>query len=194
MIGVDIVDLREARGRSDWRRKGYLSKLFSEKEIQYIEQSKDPDIAVWRLWSMKESAYKADFYYSRKRIFNPVKFNCHIQSDVEGKVNIVSRQYTTYTRTAKEYITTSASGNAIRGRCKSFRVPDKTDLSISEFTYSELKKEIASAYNKCPGEIGIHKTNQGVPEVFFHGHKTHILCSTSHHGKYGSVLFDYFGN
>ncbi|HEU0136211.1 MAG TPA: 4'-phosphopantetheinyl transferase superfamily protein [Flavobacterium sp.] len=76
MIGNDVVDLALATTESNWRRTGFLQKLFTEKEQRHILASDSPDIAVWTLWSKKESVYKI---YNRERgivAFNPLKFEC----------------------------------------------------------------------------------------------------------------------
>ena len=76
MIGNDIVDLERAEQDSNWRRKGYLQKVFTVDEQKKIENTDTPDVLVWLLWSMKEAAYKA---FSRKlgiRNYAPVKINC----------------------------------------------------------------------------------------------------------------------
>ena len=37
MIGNDVVDLATAKNENNWRRKGYLEKLFTEEEIAIIK-------------------------------------------------------------------------------------------------------------------------------------------------------------
>ena len=59
MIGNDIVDLELAAVQSNWRRKGFLEKVFTASEREIISSGEDPDLTVWLLWSMKEAAYKA---------------------------------------------------------------------------------------------------------------------------------------
>ena len=76
LIGNDIVDLAVAAQQSNWKRKGYLHKIFSEEEQLLILSTDKPDVMVWLLWSMKESAYKI---YSRKknsRTFAPTQLCC----------------------------------------------------------------------------------------------------------------------
>jgi|GEM_PF-350837 len=76
MIGNDVVDLNLAAAESDWRRSGFLQKIFSDVEIGWIEMSRNPEFSVWNLWSRKEAAYKI---FNRKtgiRTFNPLFFEC----------------------------------------------------------------------------------------------------------------------
>ena len=58
MIGNDIVDLHYAKHQSNWQRRGFLDKLFTESEQVFIRNANDSEKVVWLFWSMKESAYK----------------------------------------------------------------------------------------------------------------------------------------
>ena len=60
MIGNDVIDLTLANQESNWKRKGFLQKLFSASEQQRILKSANPSQMVWILWSIKESVYKAN--------------------------------------------------------------------------------------------------------------------------------------
>lgn len=59
MIGNDVVDLILAKKESNWKRKGFLNKLFTPFEQELIQKTTNQDEMVWMLWSIKESAYKA---------------------------------------------------------------------------------------------------------------------------------------
>ncbi|WP_157504165.1 4'-phosphopantetheinyl transferase family protein [Flavobacterium profundi] len=72
-MGNDIVDLALAKRESNWKRKGYLNKLFTELEQNYIRTDKNQDIMVWILWSLKESTYKAYQRIQINRGFYPQK-------------------------------------------------------------------------------------------------------------------------
>lgn len=71
MIGNDIVDLSQAAKESNWKRKGYLEKIFTAHEQFLIQSAKDSEIMVWLLWTMKESVYKACSKETKIRSFNP---------------------------------------------------------------------------------------------------------------------------
>jgi phosphopantetheinyl transferase (holo-ACP synthase) len=58
VIGNDIVDLALARKESNWKRPGYLNKIFTTKEQLLISSAENPNTMVWNLWSRKEAAYK----------------------------------------------------------------------------------------------------------------------------------------
>ena len=43
MIGNDIVDLALAKKQSNWRRKGYFEKIFTQQEQHLINNTQNPN-------------------------------------------------------------------------------------------------------------------------------------------------------
>ena len=56
MIGNDIVDLALAEKESNWKRKGFIDKIFTPQEQSLIKTSINQEIIIWNLWSRKEAA------------------------------------------------------------------------------------------------------------------------------------------
>ncbi|EDM36622.1 hypothetical protein PBAL39_25180 [Pedobacter sp. BAL39] len=111
-IGIDIVDLLQARKESNWQRSGFLEKLFNTEERELIQQANDPERMVWLLWTMKESAYKI---YSREfqwHAFAPGQLSCSllsISSDcATGQVSCRNENYHTQTILSRDLIHTIA--------------------------------------------------------------------------------------
>jgi phosphopantetheinyl transferase (holo-ACP synthase) len=115
VIGNDIVDLALARKESNWKRNGFLDKVFTKKEQLLILNSGNPEIMVWNLWSRKEAAYKI---YNRKtqiRGYFPLQLECfeiEIIDDISfGKVAIKDHIYFTKTEITSQFINTIAVEN-----------------------------------------------------------------------------------
>lgn len=96
MIGNDVVDIELAKAESNWRRKGYLDKLFTVQEQTCIYNSPNPDVAVWMLWSMKEAAYKIYNRQTGERGFFPLRLVCSLKGMI-GTVTCNDNLY--YTKT-----------------------------------------------------------------------------------------------
>lgn len=112
MIGNDIVDLQLAKFESNWRRPKYLDKIFTFDEQDFIIQSINPELEVWKLWSRKEAAYKI---YNREtgiRGFFPWRLECSLEANFSTKtcdyVAIDGKQYHTITEVDENYIYTVA--------------------------------------------------------------------------------------
>ena len=68
-IGNDIVDLKLAKSESNWERRGFLEKQFTQKEQGEILNSENSFLKVWLFWSMKEAAYKCYTQKVKERFF-----------------------------------------------------------------------------------------------------------------------------
>ena len=86
MIGNDVVDLALALKESNWKRKGYLNKIFTKQEQILIIKSDNHENMVWNLWSRKEAAYKIFNRNTGVRIYNPIQFECFDTDKSIGKV------------------------------------------------------------------------------------------------------------
>jgi phosphopantetheinyl transferase (holo-ACP synthase) len=106
MIGNDIVDLKLAAKESNWRRKGYLDKIFSKREQVIILSSENPEVMVWNLWSRKEAAYKIYNRLTGIRKLNPIDFECFEMELLIGKVICVDVIFYTKTKITKQFVST----------------------------------------------------------------------------------------
>lgn len=115
MIGNDIIDLDLARKESNWKRKGFLDKIFTENEQLHIKNSDNQEVMVWNLWSRKEAGYKI---YNRKtniRGYFPLQLECFdletIGEFTFGKVAIKDLIFYTKTEVTTQFINTIAVEN-----------------------------------------------------------------------------------
>ena len=84
MRGNDIIDIKAAAQESNWRRTGFLQKIFTSRECSYIKESVEPDKRVWTLWSIKESVYKSYTRQCGGRLFAPKYISCILLPGVIG--------------------------------------------------------------------------------------------------------------
>ena len=163
MIGNDIVDLALAQQESNWKRKGFLDKIFTQNEQLLILNSENPANMVWNLWSRKEAAYKI---YNRKtqiRGYFPLQLECFnleiADGIILGKVVIKGFVYFTKTEIKTDFINTIAVEN----------VQDFATIKILE------------------NRKNIQKTN-GIPEYFESNNLSVKSVSISHHGRFEQII------
>ncbi len=187
MIGNDIVDLNVASVESNWRRKGFLSKIFTADEQDLILNVKDSFKMVWLLWSMKESTYKVYEQQYGKRFFAPKKFQCKLITENSGTVLINEEVYSTKSKINNDYISTIA---ILKSDSKvistNFELADGSYKTQHSESYRKLKLEISLKNNCSVKEITIKKNNIGVPQLFLNNKESSTSFSISHHGNYGS--------
>ena len=108
MIGNDIVDLALAKKESNWQRKGYLDKIFTQKEQLLIKNAVNPEAMVWNLWTRKEAAYKIYNRETNIRTYMPLKLECDFESNSLGTVCCNGFIFYTTTKIYQESIYTIA--------------------------------------------------------------------------------------
>lgn len=162
MIGNDVVDLLQSRQESNWKRKGFLEKLFTDEEQLLIKQDSDTEIAIWLFWSMKEAAYKIYNRQTKRREYIPKKLICKVVSKsndyILGQVTCEENVYYTKTAILNDSIHTIA-------------VSYINDLNkVVEIENSGILKD----------QYGIPYLNT-LPDIIKH-------VSISHHGRFEKVV------
>lgn len=183
MIGNDVVDLEFAARQSNWRRKGFLQKVFSEGEQQLILGSSRPYRLVWLLWSMKEAAYKAQQRrFDLPRKLNWHEFRCFLNSystiAASGVVKTGDSEYFTSSEISGKYIHTSAETSETR----------TAKNGIFETSSEEMKRlflqKLSAALNFPEQELSLQKNFHGIPYVAWEKKEIFSSFSFSGHGRY----------
>jgi len=188
MIGNDIVDLKLAQVQSNWSRRGFQDKVFTPHEKSLILGSSEADILVWRLWSMKESAYKANYRLDKVRKFNPKKLECKLIDNEFGEVKIGTNLYKLRTETNQLYIHSIALKDRYKESIQQNIHNNESKVNSSEL-YDLLLQHVAISGNYDKEELLLRKTSEFIPELYSSKNKLKTLCSLSHHGKYGAYIF-----
>jgi len=117
MIGNDIIDLKLAARQSNWKRKGFLDKIFTTVEQNTINSNTKPELMVWLLWSMKEAAYKIYNRETGHRGYFPHLLSCTLTSysdnSYKGFVNYKDKSYYTSTEISDDMLHTVAVENVV---------------------------------------------------------------------------------
>lgn len=159
MIGNDIIDRLEACRKSNWRRRGFLSKIFTLSEQHIISASNDEEKFVWLLWSMKEAAYKIYNRATQVRGFFPSKLICSTNtSGNEGIVRYEGKVYYTRSVITENMIHTIAVEEENRF------------ISIQELE-----------------DYNVLRDTSGLPFILFNNELKPV--STSHHGRFRKTVF-----
>ncbi|MFV5696444.1 4'-phosphopantetheinyl transferase superfamily protein [Flavobacterium sp. LB3P122] len=155
MIGNDIVDLALAKKESNWKRKGFLDKIFTPQEQLLIYNAINPEVMVWNLWSRKEAAYKIYNRETQIRAFIPLKLICYFENETLGTVICNEILYYTQTKISEQYI----------------------------HSIAVIKKEYFNEIKTLDSNAKIIKKN-GIPFIIDEQTKIEKPVSISHHGRF----------
>lgn len=188
MTGNDIVDLEIAATESDWQRRGFTEKIFTSQEQQYIKEDISPGKMVWRLWTMKESAYKLYIREFSGRFFAPQKFGCTLVSDTSGIVDYQSHIYQTNTKATSNYVHTVAKNIQSENDktiVKCFNLPIKQPGAQQEFIYRKIIDSYRPSSGDFNKEVSFSKCKNGIPFLYC-GKNLQIPVSITHHGNFAA--------
>lgn len=183
MIGNDVVDIAKAKRDSNWERPRYLEKIFTKKEQRYISKSENKTEMVWRLWSMKEAAYKLYTQLYPSRFYAPNQFCCDID-DALGKVCYKNFSCVVETNIQPEYIVSEARLTSEEFNSTVIKIDESSNGKILHY---KLIEEVASAHSLSKYDIEINKDSYNIPTI--HYKNDQIFISLSHHGNFGAYAF-----
>jgi phosphopantetheinyl transferase (holo-ACP synthase) len=188
--GNDIVDIATAAAESNWERVGFLEKIFTQQEQQYILDAAMPGQMVWRLWTMKESAYKIYTRQHGGRFFAPQKLSCILLSETYGEVSIYNDTYQTITSATKDYIYTIATLKDDKSDPLNFCFAIPADAGQQKFIYEKLIAGYASIKGQDKSNFTILKNKDSIPFLYCKNEKRKIPVSITHHGNYAAYTFN----
>ncbi len=186
MIGNDIIDLNIAGINSRWQEQRFLDKLFSKEETDFILSDGMRFQNIWRLWSMKESAYKIYARETESSRFNPKYFHCKIISSTTGIVSFIGNKVNTKTKYDSNFIYTTACSQDTTFRISDYIVSNGTS---KEYKSQHLREKAIEAFAKVKSisktAISIQKDNFGIPHFLINQEAQNNALTLTHHGQYG---------
>ncbi|WP_316768921.1 4'-phosphopantetheinyl transferase superfamily protein [Pedobacter frigiditerrae] len=175
MLGNDIVDLDKANTESNWKRKGYLDKLFSSNEQQEILSSSNPETMVWLFWSMKEAAYKIVNRETLERFYSPKKFDVTSNGN-DGTVTFEGKTFYTKSEIKDNLIHTIAAAKA-------------ENLNHIQTAFLANADDYLSDFNSKSEHFSLEKDANGIPNLVDKTNGKIHFASVSHHGRYLAVVY-----
>jgi phosphopantetheinyl transferase (holo-ACP synthase) len=192
MVGNDIIDIAKTQRTTNWERPGFLNKIFTAEEQAYIMKSENSFITVWRLWSMKESAYKVYVQAGSERFFKPTALECKLDNSTstsdfkEGTVKMGKMELKTVSSLNQNYIFTSASSSNSKIATAILALERATVKEQSNFIHQQLLDVMAKENNLNRKALCLTKNKNGVPTLLYRNESLKHSISITHHGLYGA--------
>lgn len=193
MRGNDIIDLQAASRETNWRRKGFLEKICTPNELHYVFDADDPDRAVWKLWSIKESAYKVHVRSVKTRSFAPWQLSCTILDNTKSQVAIGGCYYTCSTLETTGYIYSTAvaaeeTKAPVIDHC--FLVRGENWLQQQEYIYQRIIDRYAGLAGCKKEALRICKDALNIPSLYDSEDHSRLPMSITHHGRYAAFTIN----
>lgn len=172
-----------ARKESNWRRKGFLEKVFLPHERYRIRHAREQDQVVWLLWSLKEAAYKAhQRSYAPGRSLDWHRLSCTLSEEnpkkILGEITVDGNTYYSVSAVSAEGIHTTVQKDP----------KEPVHASVWAAPSGIVKKfllERLSRFFSVPMEkLFLKKNKEGIPFVYCDDREFFSCFSLSDHGRY----------
>jgi phosphopantetheine--protein transferase-like protein len=203
-VGNDVVDLREPANAWKSRDSRFLKKILTNAEIEFVQNAKNPEAALWSRWSCKETAYKVIKKSCLNAAFLPrqwtVIFNKSASRYSDGEVMIPGRD-----RVYIRLFSNSQYVHCVGTDClaaldkliwKVDVMPEEKDgknIDPSIFSRNCLGQNLAQYFSLNFPDIKIKRIRSDgelqPPRVYVGGRKTDIEISLSHDGRFVAYAF-----
>lgn len=184
MIGNDIIDLSASTKESNWKRKGYLNKIYTESEQVLINTSTNPDTIVWLLWSIKEATYKANNRITKLKEYAPTKIECKI-NNIEKNLYWSTSSYNNLEYQIKSVVCNDYIHSIALYNANDFVKIE--EIILNDYPVDYMQYLIANNY--IPHYKDVQKDEFGVPNLYNKITKIFKPISISHHGNFLSLVY-----
>ena len=176
-----------------------MEKIFTEEEQKILTTAPNKDIAVWVLWSRKESAYKIVARMKKCRFYAPKKLENTITnpdfstpfSQSEGQITFEEYTFSTKSKITDAYIHTVAqwSNNNKSVITNSFSFDQSDYPSQGTITRQKLLTAYAKLNNCSTADLSIQKDKLKIPHLYYKNQQQTVIVSMAHHGHFGGYVF-----
>ncbi|NNL83414.1 MAG: 4-phosphopantetheinyl transferase family protein [Winogradskyella sp.] len=188
MVANDIVDLEYSRKHKNFSRPRLITKLFSDKEQQYILNSDDVFFNCCYLWSIKESAYKLYVQSSSERFFRPDLFQINLDH-TSAEVTFKSFKCLVKTEITKDFIYSEAFWKKTNHLSSTFML-SSTDYAVqSRETRNKLIDNMSLQLGVESSSLSIKKSSNGIPSMYYYDLPLNSSISLTHHGRFGAYSY-----
>jgi phosphopantetheinyl transferase (holo-ACP synthase) len=177
IIGNDIIDLEIALDKPRLKNDRFLSKIFTKNEITQIHLHPNPELAIWKMWSMKETAYKAhQRLFQISATLDPVTYECDLDKLIVFKNQNI-------------YIIKSVQNENQIYSWLEFKNIEHIKLQYSTSYKSEFLEEFSIRTGHDLQNIEFRKNKLGIPELFLKNTNNSLPISITHHGRFAAICF-----
>lgn len=186
MIGNDIVDLDIVLKEDKASNPRYLKKVCTEHEIESIQSSIDPNFTLWRIWTIKEAAYKIINKTNNIRAYIPKKIKTVLISETEAEVTSSWGKIAVRTNfLSKNYIHSIAYSSSFFDGVELISENSNPSDAVRMFCLQDIINKI-----NLDSKTNLHiRTENNIPFVYQEGNKLSLNLSLSHHGRFVAWAF-----
>lgn len=187
MIGNDIIDLKLALSQTRAENLRFQKKIFTRNEQEFIQNSTNPEVHLWLLWSIKEAVYKAhQRIFKLPRKLNPIKIECtpitYSKNIMAGLGKVDGINYKTSSYLTSDYI---HSISHLETKQDHYVKIVSEPINLKQ----DMIHEFSSRNLVLKEQLQIIKDRYSIPFFSLKNKKLNTSFSISHHGNFAAYIF-----
>jgi 4''-phosphopantetheinyl transferase superfamily. len=196
------VDLKEPANAEKSRNSRFLKKILTDAEIEFVQNARNSDKALWSHWACKETAFKVIKKICPDTAFLPRRWKVFFKksqstySDGEVIIPGKDRVYIRFFSNLQYVHCIGSDSIAALGKLiwSVDVLPEKEVINPSIFVRYCLGQDLAQHISLNFHDIKIKRTRKNgeltPPRVYVNGRKTDIDISLSHDGRFIAYVFN----
>jgi phosphopantetheinyl transferase (holo-ACP synthase) len=187
MLGNDVIDLGDPETRAGTQHPRFDARVFSAAERAALARSPQPERLRWRLWALKEAAYKCVKKLAPDTGFSPRRFEVRLQGERARSVAHAGRRLRVALWEQGDAIVAIATDGADPETCvlRAFAtLPAGCKPERASAAVRALARDTAAAHLGCaPGELAFARAGRA-PSLERGGAPLRVDLSLAHHGRF----------
>jgi len=187
MLGNDIIDLGDPETRPGALHPRFDARVFTPGERAALACAAHPERLRWKLWAMKEAAYKCLKKLEPATCFSPNRFAVHFEGERALRVHCAGRRLRVALweeGDALHAIATDGS-DPEQGVLRALTaLPAAAEPARASAAVRTLARDAAAAHLRCaPGELAFVSEGRA-PRLHRRGLPVDLDLSLAHHGRF----------
>ena len=190
MLGNDLIALCLPDNQGKAQQPRLLHKICTPSEQHYIQQQKDPHIALWQMWACKESAYKVAIKNNYSPCYRPLDLCVVPYSEHAAIVQTPIGNIHTRTFLADQYLHTIATLHAAQIEQVQYYIwelPTANEQYTPEVLQKYYLTFIGEQLQLPINHLQIHKNTLHIPQIYCQEQVLPCDISISHDGNFIAV-------
>ena len=187
MLGNDVIDLGDPETLACALHPRFDARVFTPGEREALARAAQPERLRWRLWALKEAAYKCLKKLAPRTVFSPQRFSVQLAGGRTDGVEHAGRRLRTALWEEGDAIVAIATDGADpeRGVLRSLRaLPVAALPAQASAGVRALARAAAAAHRGCaPPELAFAQAGRA-PRLERAGAPLALDLSLAHHGRF----------
>ncbi len=193
MLGNDVVDLGEPETRAVALHPRFDARVFAPHELAALARTAHPERLRWKLWALKEAAYKCLKKLEPGTCFSPRRFTVQLDGERARGVRHADRQLRVALWEEGDALHAIATDGADPERDVQRalrRLPAAAEPALASAAARALARDAAAAQVDCaPAELWFSRAGRA-PRLHLGDAPLRLDVSLSHHGRFVAAALE----